>query len=53
MPDFRIFGMIAAILFICAALFAHKKKFLYHKIAAVGAILFMLIHIAGAFGLYR
>ncbi|MCL2485285.1 MAG: hypothetical protein FWF00_04680 [Endomicrobia bacterium] len=53
MPDFRIFGMIAAVLIICAVILAHKKKFKYHKIVAGTAILFMFIHIAGAFGLYK
>jgi hypothetical protein len=52
MPDFRIFGIIAAVLFVAAASMAMRKKFKYHRYVAYAAILFMLIHIAGAFGLY-
>lgn len=52
MPDFRLFGIASAALIVTAVFLAANRKFKYHKIAAVSGVLFMLIHIAGSFGLY-
>ncbi|MCL1972395.1 MAG: hypothetical protein FWG57_05335 [Endomicrobia bacterium] len=52
MPDFRIFGIVSAVLFLAAAAMAMRKKFKYHRYVALAAIFFMLVHIAGALGLY-
>jgi len=52
MPLFKIFGLISAALFVIAAYLGASRKFKYHRYFAFGAVLFMLLHIAGAFGLY-
>ncbi|MCL2334862.1 MAG: hypothetical protein FWC57_02240 [Endomicrobia bacterium] len=52
MPLFIIFGIIAAALFAATALLGMRRKFKYHKYFAAAAVFFMLLHIAGALGLY-
>ena len=52
MALFQIFGLISAALFVVTAYLGASRKFKYHRYFAFTAVLFMLLHIAGALGLY-